>query len=131
MNKLSEVSARLYRENKEDPVVRLLISNLVIESDKFYKIVRSLSQSMMGTPFCIASDVDRRLGLINCFTCSYEPAGEGKLKGSITMLLNPEFLVKYAMEEEIEITSRLFEIDGEYTLSAGTESDHWWKQFII
>lgn len=137
MNTVSEVSARLYTEGEKDPVVRLLVANVVAESDVFYKMVRSLTKSMMGSAFYIASDVNRRLGIINCFTCSYEPVGGGNLNGSvmlngsITMLLQPEFLVKYAMEEEVEITTRLVNFDGEYTLSASTEEDHWWKQFII
>lgn len=131
MDTLSKVSARLYKEDEKDNVVRLLVSNLTIEPKKFEDIVRSLSRSMMGSAFYIASDINRRLGIINCFTCSYERADNNARTGSITMLLNPEFLVEYAMYEDVEITTRLIEIEGEYTISASTEDDHWWKQFII
>lgn len=131
MNTVSEVSARLYTEGDKDPVVRLLVANVVAESNVFYNMVRSLTKSMMGSAFYIASDANRRLGIIDCFTCSYEPTGNGQLKGSITLLLKPEFLAKYAMEEEVEITTRLIEVEGEYTISASTEEDHWWKQFVI
>jgi len=131
MNKISEVSARLYKEDENQNDVRLLIANLTTTPKTFQEIINSLSKSMVGTAFYIGSNIDSRLGIIRRFSCDHGPIKDGQITGSITLVLRPEFLVKHAMEEEIEITCRLFEFESEYTFSAGTEENHWWKQFTF
>lgn len=139
MEKISETSAYLYKQNDSDEIVRLMVAMVKVETaNKAVAIMESLKSSMARQAFCIASDCNRRLGVVVGFEGEVENV-VGAHMGvstalrvglSITMLIRPEFLVQSAIKEKVMITSRLMEVNGEYTISASTEEDHWWQQFI-
>lgn len=139
MEKISETSAHLYKQNDSDDIVRLSVAMFKVESaGKAVAILESLKRSMAGQAFCIASDCNRRLGIVEGFEGEAENVVGTHMEAStalrvglsITMLIRPEFLAQQAIKERVMITSRLMEINGEYTVSASTEEDHWWQQFI-